>query len=487
MKDISFIAKEYPDLGYDGHYTFAGVLISCFSVLNSEGENVGLSRAWNETTTSQYIRDYTERLLPAMIQRFDKEKPMYTYTEDDFEAILTDLREKYHYADSTMMHYRHLLWIVYQAGYEADLYVDNIFWGEIIDPITSPEEYEKHRANALTRIRKSFSISEEIRLLKWFAKLDPLTAPGTDVGLACMFFLGCRNNEACGADFSAFHTLSGYPDTGVFDMLQTTSENSNKIKGSGKTSNAPRTLPSPHALYSFILKRREGLEQLIKLGKTKLPVDVKSVDQLPVTCVGNKYSDRAQSGDLSRAGRELFKAIGIGKSELAILHEILHSQEFQETQIEEKDPTTYLLRRNVATRLYHLGFPWTTIQYWIAHEVEDTVIMRNHFADEDTLHAIGQQYEEHPIFDVLRRLQGVEGRRSNLQEVQVPQRKTLLVKAVSLEPNQPVNYAIRSSKGGLKIQVTEFPEANSSGTQVDILDALRRAYQACEESCITDH
>ena len=477
MKDISFIAKEYPDLGYDRHYTFAGVLIRFFVVIDPLGNNVGLSKEWQQTTSEQYVRDYTERLLPAMAQLFGKEKPLYTYTEDDFEAILNNLRAKYHYSVSTMMHYRHLLWIVYKAGYEAGLYVDNVFWGEFTDPTASPKKYEEHRAKALTRIRKSFSIREEIRILKWFSQLDPLTSSGTEIGLACMFFLGCRNNEACGADFSAFHALSGYPDTGVFDMLQTTSENSNRVKGSGKTPNAPRTLPCPHAFYSFIMKRREGLEQLIEKGTIVLPDDVQSVDQLPVTCVGNKYTERAQTGDLSRAGRELFTSIGIGKSELAILHEILQSEEFRETQIEEKDPTTYLLRRNVATRLYHLGFPWTTIQYWIAHEVEDTLLMRNHFADEDTLYAIGQQYGKHPAFRALKKLLGKENREMNQQMMSLRPKETLWVKTVTLEPNQPINFRIRSSRGDFKIHLTEFPEATPCSNEVDILGALDLAYQ----------
>lgn len=475
---MSFVFQVigYPELGYDGKPTFYGILRNSFTRTNMQGMNTGLSRKWNDNTTEKYARDYSERLFPIMSKLFGKEKPMHSYTAEDFEAILNELRQKYHYAASSMLHYRYLLWIAYQLGFEDGLYDDNIFWGEVIDPEENPKEYEKYRANALTRIRKSFSISEDIRLMRFFANLDPATAEGENIALACMYIFGGRNNEACGADFGDFHILDTHPETAVFDMVRTTTANSNLTKPSGKTKNAPRTLPIPSWFYDFVVRRREWIQKQLDAGVFSLPEGIDSVDSLPVACVGCNYTKRAQSGDLSRAGRALFSAVGIEKSELAILQEIMFSQEFRDTEIEEKDPTTYLFRRNVATRLYHMGFPWSTIQYWVAHEIEDSVIARNHFVDEDILHELGERYFRHPVFHILDD-SASEKPMDYQSDFSAEPGETLFIQATTLEPNQPIKVWLQGNGAPLDIKVKERPHKKQDAEDVDILNALYHAYR----------
>lgn len=471
MVMISVPAGEYPGLAYDGSVTFAGVLQDVFYRTDLQGANTGISRKWNDNTAEQYQRDYLDRLLPTIKRVLGVEKPMHEYTESDFEAVLSGLNKNYHYAESTIMHYRYLLWIVYRAGFELGLYPDNIFWDVLIDPLEDPEEYEKHRAAALTRIRKSLSTEEDIRITLWFDSLDPITASGPDVGLACMYFTGCRNNETCGANFGAFHTLLGHPETAVFDMLRTTEIGSNRLKSGGKTGNAPRTLPIPAILYQFIQKRRTWIEEQINNGNISLPSGIHSVDDLPVVCVGQNYTVRAQTSDLSKAGRALFQQIGIHKSELAVLHQIMFSEEFKQTQIIEKDPTTYLFRRNVATRLYHLGLPWTTIQYWIAHEIEDSMKMRNFFADEDILHTLGQKHEMHPIFCNQFRKKAKEHHEQHF----LSSNNSLHIMTVSNEPRSKIIISVDSTKP-VDISCTELPFLEECGIDVSILNSLYQAY-----------
>ena len=471
MVVISVPAGEYPGLAYDGSITFAGVLQDVFYRTDSQGVNTGISRKWNDNTAEQYRRNYLERLLPAIKRLLGVVKPMHEYTESDFEVVLSELNKNYHYAESAIMHYRYLLWIVYRAGFELGLYPDNIFWDDLIDPLDDPDEFEKHRTAALTRIRKSLSIEEDIRTMHWFRSLDPITASGPDVALTCMYFLGLRNNEACGANFGTFHTLLSYPEAAVFDMVRSTGIGNNQLKSGGKTYNAPRTLPVPAMLYQFIQKRRAWIEKQIDKGNISLPPDIKSVDQLPVACVGNNYTVRAQTSDLSKAGRALFQRIGIHKSELAVLHQIMFSEEFRQTQIIEKDPTTYLFRRNVATRLYHLGFPWTTIQYWIAHEIEDTLKMRNFFADEDILHTLGQKYEMHPIFCNQFRKKA----KAHHEQHFLSANNSLHIMTVSNEPGSKIIISVDSTKP-VDISCTELPFLEECGIDVSILNSLYQAY-----------
>lgn len=472
MINLTIPAGQYPSLGYDGSITFAGVLQNEFYKIDSTGVNIGLSKRWNDNTAAQYSRDYLDRLLPTMTKLLGDEKPMHSYRETDFEEILSELTRKYHYAERTVMHYRFLLWIVYRAGFECGLYPDNIYWDELIDPLDNPDEFEKHRVAALTRIRKSLSIKEDLMMMHWFLSLDPVTTPGPAVALAFMYFTGCRNNEACGADFGAFYTLPSHPETAVFDMLKTTVVGSSKLKSSGKSSNAPRTLPVHPLLFQFIQKRRAWIEKQVVEGKLSLPKGIQSADQLPIACVGIDYVTRAQTGDLSKAGRALFQRIGIQKSELAMLHQILFSEEFKQTQIIEKDPTTYLLRRNVATRLYHLGFKWTTIQYWIAHEIEDALIMRNYFADEDILHNLSQEYNKHPVFNVM--FGTINKQHTEMRTLSSSEELYLVVTAN--EPGQTIDISVKSTDSQLSINLTELPSLVNYNVDTTILNSLYQAY-----------
>ena len=187
----------FPGLAYDGTLTFSGILQSYFTIADATGQNIGISRGCNDNTAAQYRRDYQKRVLPLLSQLFGDEKPMHEFSAEDFELFLTELRRKHHYAEETIKHYRYLLRVAYYAGVDNNLYPDQIFWEEIYDNLNNPEQYEIHRAAAMTRIRKSFSIHEDIQLMLYFSSLEPTTASGEEIGLMLMYFLGLRNNEAC--------------------------------------------------------------------------------------------------------------------------------------------------------------------------------------------------------------------------------------------------------------------------------------------------
>lgn len=84
-------------------------------------------------------------------------------------------------------------------------------------------------------------------------------------------------------------------------------------------------------------------------------------------------------------------------------------------QIEEKEPTTYLFRRNCATHLYQLGFAPSEIQYWMGHEIEDPFTKRSFFADPDQIYALKERWSRHPVLALLnRQTEATEGKRDPL-------------------------------------------------------------------------
>ena len=188
------------------------------------------------------------------------------------------------------------------------------------------------------------------------------------------------------------------------DRSQTTQINSSRVKAGGKTGNAPRTLLGILPFVEFLQKRRAAIERKIASGEFVLPEECEGkIEKLPVVCRGTSYGTRCSSKDLSAAGRKLFEQIGIRNGDLAELNQMLRSRLFQDADIDEKEVTTYLFRRNFATTLYGLGLTQSDIQYYLGHDVEDPDTARNHYTNKDKLLAIKAKLDWHPVYAVLGR------------------------------------------------------------------------------------
>lgn len=399
MIDDLRIAVDYRTLTNDNELTFAGLLHRHFYEVDKDGNNVGISgiRKWSETTIATYKRDYETRLLPVLTET-GKDKPMHSYTEEDYEDCLSKLREKHHYSDATVAHYRWLIWVAYSFAVSNGYFDKSFDWEYSFDPLAqSSDKLEEWRVKALTRTRKSFSIIEELKIVDWIESLDPTSASGEEIGLVLMFAMGLRNNEACGGDYSSVHPLEKHDDTIVFDMLQTTKLRSSETKSGGKTKNAPRVLILFPPVYDFLKRRKEYIQSRINNGTIVLPDNITSIDQLPIVNKGTDFLLRAKTIDLIEAGHTLFNKIGIDKSELMVLYQILCTSEFEAIGVEEKEPTTYLFRRNCATHLYQLGFSAEDIQYWMGHEIEDLSMKRSFYADPEEIYRLSQRFRYHPI------------------------------------------------------------------------------------------
>lgn len=477
MIEIIIPTNKFPTLAQDGTKTYAGILQSYFTKKDIMGRNVGISRDWDDKYAAQISRDYIRRILPIITQLFGEQKPMHEYREEDFEAVLDELNRVHHYADSSMQRYRRNLWSVYKMGVLQQEYPDNIKW-DIQE--ADEKDQEQNRAHTLTKLRKSFSIQEDLRMLQWFCSLDPKTASGEEIGLALMYFLGVRDNEACGASYGDFRLMKDHPDMAIFIMGNTTSLRSNLLKPGGKTSNAPRQLPVFLYLYQFIEARRTMVQSEIDAGRISFSQNIETLDKLPVVCKGNDYFRRAETRDLSIAGHPLFSKVGIGESELKWLWDTLMSEDFKDNIIEEKNPTPYLLRRNTVTRLYHLGFEWETIQYWIAHDIESVQLKRNFFSDEETLYELGKAYECHPIFMILAEMLGstsicVNSIPTNADRYKLQAGRTTVIDIEAREPNTPVFVTAKSGKPFSVVQTTrEATDIPDSLASIDHL--LRNAY-----------
>ena len=475
---VNIPADKHPTLAHDGSLTFAGVIQKYFTVRDVTGQNVGFSRTWKDEYAKQYFNHYVRRILPVVDQLFGNQKPMHEYRKNHIEAILAELLKKMNYADSSMDLYRRLILRAYNMGVLQNEYPDGVLW-DIPDEDEDGETEEQNRVRILTKLRKSFSIAEELRMLRWFCSLDPETATGEEIALAMMYFLGLRDNEACGASFSSFELMKAHPDMALFTMSNTTSISSNQLKASGKTSNAPRQLPVCMPLFRFIKTREAAVQRKLNEDQLELPEGISSVNMLPVVCRGQRYTCRSDTQYVSKAGRKLFKQIGITDSEIKWLYDILLSEDFQNKVIEEKDPTPYMLRRNVATRLYHSGLSAEDTRYWIAHDIESVHIRRNYYADEENLYELGKVYLGHPLFAILDAMLNdvadANEEPGGMVRFHLDADKLVIVEVEAREPNMPVYIAAKSEAPFSLVQTAK--ETNKSpGSLVSIDYVLRNAY-----------
>lgn len=450
-----------------GKYTFAGIL---------RIESEMISDQWNDDTKKTYARDYNIRILP----HFRPLKPMQDYSEDDINEILEKINKEKKYSETTLKHFRYLIWIVYKAGAENGLYVDQLLWGNLSE---HGEDGKKTKTkNQL--IKKSFSIEEEKQLLGWFKNLHPHNVTGPEIGVALMLFFGLRNQEACGLNYGAIKIITQYRIPCLY-IFQTTSVQSNVLKLGGKTSNAIRIIPMFDFLYDFIRERMEFLENQISCGKIQ---GVKSVEELPVVFTKSRYDIRGQSRDLTRFGKWLLDSLNMGEL-IKETRRVIMRNAMEGVDIGEKDPTTYIFRRNFATHLSILGLSPEEIQYIIGHNIEKIGEERSHFASDEKLYDIKQKLEEHPYRLFLSNLGdgkktvGIEGYKNNLSTEEILRIEPMIksnqiqVQIDALEPNDDIFFGTTKEISITSVALGSSQVDNSSVGNANIRRQVREYYR----------
>ena len=350
------------------------------------------TRNCNEDTKDTYIRDYNERIFPLINPALAIED----YEDSTIEALRVLLQRENQYDEVTLRsRYDHLLTDPCDAYFAAQGHgACSPLWGAGFKFTAADGETVQEK---LLRVRKSLTISEELQA-KDILLRDPGTEDGALIGLAIMFLSGTRNAEACGLNFGDLTQLR--PDTARYCLrvYKTTQGSGNQLKLGGKTSNAPRYVPIPKVLSEFLLCRRAFLSSKLTFPCTDdKGVKHESVDTLPMVCRGNRYAVRGTARDLTEAGRALLRTqLAIPEEQVSGINVII-----QEDMggLGEKDATTYLFRRNMATQLTALGFTASQIQYYMGHRLENSDLRRSDFTNEDMLYEMSVLLDQHPLND----------------------------------------------------------------------------------------
>lgn len=377
-----FNDNSYNEYATNGQLNFIGICNKYFDVIANKTDQ-------NERTQTAYKANFKNLIFP----RINIGKAAIDYTEDDLMDLIDRSSKGY---EASTRNRNELLITRSFNEFVNDPSVPGTekFWG------TYCKYYSKNHTsideNVLKKIRKSFRIEEE-KIIFDILLAHPETSNGELVGLAVMFLTAIRNNESAGLNFEDIKALKEHPNVHYIQVYETTKINSNELKPGGKTRNAIRKLPLIDCLYAYLMERKAIIiNELIKSGVAKEEAERK-VLEMPIACRGKHYETRCSSIDLSNAGREFLRVdLEFDEDEYSGLS-YCRLKCIGTNGILESDTTTYLLRRNMATHLYALGFSTLQSQYYMGHNMENTPLKRSDFNDEEFLYDIYKLLQNHPL------------------------------------------------------------------------------------------
>ena len=376
----------------DEKLTFFGVL-NRFYLYDTKSGLGGISRNWKAESTRKANKNNYENVIFPRIP----EIPLEEMTKEDFDEIIQNIiqtggRSGRAYSASRLQDFKRLLKGVTEEAAKQGICEDVLFGSSYAIP--ESETRAKSLEKELVRLRKSFTVKEEF-LISQSVLRDPAQS-GQHMGLALMFCMGLRNEEACGLNFGDIKPMQYHPECSCLWVYKSTKHGSNQLQASGKTRNMARLLPIPGVLLEMLKERRSLLQEKADAGQLALPEGT-TIDQLPIVCSDFDYLERCNSKQLTAAGRQMLKAVNVAEDELAYIDIELEENRLAEDGIHEKDPTVYLCRRNLGTHLYIMGLTEAEIQYIMGHDIEDPYENRNDFTNEDKLYQIKRKMELRPF------------------------------------------------------------------------------------------
>lgn len=458
-------AKDGKELNFLGYFK---------KLIKEDGPNEGLGNDWSAEIFNSYITEYLETKI---LKCVNLDKPLSEFTAEDGEEYLLkiwNLKDKEQ--KETFRKCRQLFWDVYSEAVKHGYFADALFWKKS-GVYTDKEEDREELSKSRNLIRKSFSFREEIQLVDYFKTLNPALSDGEDYGVLLMFCLGLRNAEAAGVSFDNIYEI---PEKGfsVLYIIKTTEGDSNIVKVGGKTYNAARILPIYPFLLSVLNERRNIIiNNLISKGKS-LEEAEREVLRYPIACKGLDFSTRCTRNDISNRARGLFKKCFTVdqdskdlQTQFAALNEL--QQSLKKYNIEEKDPTAYLCRRNQATHLYCLGLSASQIQYYIGHEVEDDNELRSYFVNPDRLQYLYTVMLKHPFCYLF-------GDVAEEEVITIKPQSTNYIRIMASEPGQEITLNVREGVNHdncISVLQSDVPLGDSPASYIDIHRKSNKVYE----------
>lgn len=149
-------------------------------------------------------------------------------------------------------------------------------------------------------------------------------------------------------------------------------------------------------------ERKAHIQALINCGEIKLRGKHRSIDTLPVASKKKLWTSRITADEVSARGQEMFRRIKITDEEYAYYRRVPEKSDLLGVIAWDKDPTTYTLRRNVATHLFILGLSLEEIEYLMGHEITNENYRRSDYTNSDMQFALYEKVKKRPIVNEIK-------------------------------------------------------------------------------------
>lgn len=457
------VPLQAPVLHVGAHYTFVGIFVE----YQSECETMYRTKGWAESTKEQYDSIIRNVIYPHLDNH--NYKPIADYTREDFDRAIQKITasgkkrgpsKDNQYDESTIQTFKRLIRTIITVAYENGKILYNIYADDF-------SETNKQRLLEYYRLHniqpKSFSVAQEYSIAQYLS--NTCLDHGESVGLLLMFSLGLRCAEAAGASFDDIIQIDGYPHFYCLRILHTTGINTNSLGIGGKTENANRLIPLPDSIHRILRQ----IEQVRIASLQTAQVDLTN-QKLPMACKGTKYLNRCDTPTLSRAGREMFQAIGMRKEyitaiSLAIEQDCLAAKEMsaeEEFALVEQEPTAYAMRRNTATHLYNVGLDDNQTSYIMGHKIYDGMVMQKEYSSPELLYEIKKKMDLRPILNAIPDIAAVQ----HMERSQVVNLSGAYEQIIHIPPYSSATITATPYIPGDDISICDISEENSNAVRV---------------------
>ena len=376
------------DLVINGKLTFAGVLKK-----GMKSGNIG--RRWKSPNTIRNnLRNYKQRILPKFAGY-----SLDAFNLEDCERFVDELSMEYEgneYATSTKKDYLRLIRVVYEEGARMGVCQDP-FWGS---KSTQRNTYslDERVAKVAKKLIKFFSVEQERKI--WNLLFNNPHQDACSMGLLLMFITGARNLEAAAICYEDIVMKGGKPCIGIYNSIDGLSA---KAKAGTKTKNGYRYYPISMLVYDFLMERKAWIQAKVDRGEIEfLPgCEFQCVDNLPIACDGRNWFQYCTPNDLTDAGRELFKRIGITADQWQIICDNMKEDEKNPLFGNFKDPTSYSFRRSAASHLYDTNCTMVQCRYLFGHSFNYESVERYHLVNDDQINKMRKKLENRPLVNEI--------------------------------------------------------------------------------------
>lgn len=433
---------------------------------------------WNDDTRAEYER-IVERIAQ-VIKELKGEKSFRDLGFDDYEdginKMIADYNDSHQLpmAEGTIRKRRMLILQLCHFAECAEIGYYDPTWGCYWINYQHSGSRQQNKTDAL-KIPRSLSINVETTFVRMLNdKL--LDKSGVYMGGMMMLYLGLRCGECCGLKYGDIQQMSDKVDLQVLNVARQMNQQG-KIVENLKTSNAYRVMPVPTELVELIERRKQHI--LAEWG------DAIDINDFPVVNDDTAFDEHCPYGTYTNAIKRMLRECKLNEKTFGGAADDLRNMD---NDMQEKEPTAYLLRRNFATCCSSIcQIVGDDMNYLMGHRLQTPDSPRYEYVNEDKLLELRNKLDRRRLLSLFPNTtvklgnEPVTCRNVTSQTIYTTGKADITI--FTKCPNDPVYVTVQKAPDSAEtpgnnppqVQAIYRPEADGNVERVDTTEAYQAA------------